>query len=108
MTLTTPEGQAITRVTSGMCGFKKTGRSGYEAGHQSAIRMFNLIRENQLKWNVANLAVVFNGFGTGREAFYRALMTDAGMPVRNLVRKFVDATRIRVGGCRPKKRRSEF
>lgn len=108
LTLTTPQGAPVKRVTSGMCGFKKSSRSGYEAGHQSAIRMFDIINENRTSWRLAQLNLVFKGFGLGRDAVHRALLTDAGTQIRNLVVRVGDATRIRVGGCRPKKRRSEY
>lgn len=107
LTLTTPQGAPISHVSSGMVGFKKTGRSGYEAGHQCAMKMFQIIEENQLKWRLANLHLVWKGFGAGREAFFRALLTQQGTSVRNLVRKMTDGTRIKVGGVRPKKLRSE-
>jgi ribosomal protein S11 len=106
--LTDPQNNPITRVSSGMLGFKHTARSSFEAGHQTSIRMFNIISENQTKWRLANLNVVYNGFGQGREALHRALLTDEGAKVRQLVRKVQDSTRIKVGGTRPKKRRSEW
>jgi small subunit ribosomal protein S11 len=104
---TDPEGAPITRVTSGQLGFKHTQRSGYEAGHQTAMRMFTIIGENRTKWRVADLNLVFRGFGLGRDAVHRALLTDEATQIRNLVRQVKDATRIKVGGVRPKKRRSK-
>ncbi|UZJ55370.1 hypothetical protein CBS101457_004690 [Exobasidium rhododendri] len=103
ITLTTPQGTPVSHVSTGMLGFKKSARSGYEAGHQTAMKMITAIEQNRVKWRCASLHIIFNGFGTGREAVFRALLTQEGANVRNLVQKLSDDTRIKVGGVRPKK-----
>jgi hypothetical protein len=57
--------------------------SGYEAGYQCALRIFSRIGELRKTINPAlgdlKLELYLNGmFGQGREAVYRALMTQDG------------------------------
>ncbi|CCO33367.1 hypothetical protein BN14_07442 [Rhizoctonia solani AG-1 IB] len=97
-------------ASGGTVGFKGVARSGYEAGYQCALRIFSRIGELKKTVNPAlgdlKIELLFNGMlGQGREAVYRALMTQDGEHVRNLVCRVTDTSRIRVGGTRPKKRR---
>lgn len=107
LTLTTPQGSPITNVSCGTVGFRKGARSSYDAAYRTAMTMFSRIEENRVSWRLATLELVWNGFGQGREAVFRALQTDDGTYVRNLVRRMRDATSIKIGGVRPRKRRSE-
>lgn len=108
LTLTTPDGSPLTNVSCGTVGFRKAARSTYDAGYRTALTMFQRIEENRVSWRIATLELVWKGFGQGREAVYRALMTDDGTPVRKLVRRMRDTTRIKIGGVRPRKRRSKY
>lgn len=56
---------------------------------------------------LTSVEVVWNGFGEGREAVLKALSSSEGTEVRNMVTSMTDATRIKIGGARPKKQRSE-
>lgn len=105
VTLTTPTGEPLANASGGTVGFKKAGRSGYEAGYRSALRVFSRIAENQARWRINSIEVLWNGFGQGREAVFRAMMASEGEQVRNLVKVMTDKTPIKVGGVRPKKRR---
>lgn len=91
-----------------MAGFKKAQRSGYEAGYRAAFQIFAAIRENRQKWGLNGMEIFWNGFGQGREAVFRALMAAEGEDVRVLVRRMTDKTPLKIGGVRPKKRRSEY
>lgn len=51
------------------------------------------------------IELVLKGFGPGREAVVAALTTSRADRVRNLIRRITDATPIKIGGTRPKKRR---
>lgn len=52
------------------------------------------------------LDVFFKGFGQGREALHRALLTSEGQNIRPLVKTVTDKTAIKIGGTRaPKARR---
>ncbi|KAF8603194.1 translational machinery component [Ceratobasidium sp. AG-I] len=112
ITLTDPQGGALKggSASGGTVGFKGVGKSGYEAGYQCALRIFARIAELKRTVNRAHgdlkIELLLNGmFGQGREAMYRALMTQDGEHVRQIISRVTDTTRIRVGGTRPKKRR---
>ncbi|KAG8689556.1 hypothetical protein FRC12_018063 [Ceratobasidium sp. 428] len=112
ITLTDPQGGALKggSASGGTVGFKGVGRSGYEAGYQCALRIFDRIAQLKKTVNTAHgelkIELCLNGmFGQGREAMYRALMTQDGEHVRSLISRVTDTTPIRVGGTRPKKRR---
>ena len=103
--------------SGGSCGFKGVNRSGYEAGYQCAVRAFarakQLAREmaemggggNTVAGGGARFEVLFKGFGRGREAVYKALMTSEGDDVRPFVARVTDNTPIKIGGTRAKKTR---
>ena len=107
--------------SGGSCGFKGVNRSGYEAGYQCAVRAFarvkQLARESAAEMGGgttvvagaggggARFEVLFKGFGKGREAVYKALMTSEGDDVRPFVTRVTDNTPIKIGGTRAKKTR---
>ncbi|KAG9125764.1 hypothetical protein FRC07_006323 [Ceratobasidium sp. 392] len=85
ITLTDPQGGALKggSASGGTVGFKGVGRSGYEAGYQCALRIFDRIAQLKRTVNKAHgelkIELRLNGmFGQGREAMYRALMTQDG------------------------------
>lgn len=107
-----PQGRPIKsgNWTGGSCGFKGVNRSGYEAGYQCAVRAFARVKELSVEMgSVAaggpRFEVLFKGFGQGREAVFKALMTSEGDEVRPFVTRVTDVTPIKIGGTRAKKRR---
>ncbi|CAD6890360.1 unnamed protein product [Tilletia controversa] len=132
LTFTTPEGNPLASASGGTAGFKKSQRSGYEAGYRAAFQMFGHIAEYRRARGFGvgpaqnsaaartfgglvtapthgeedlRIETIWNGFGQGREAVFRALMTNEGTDVRNLVKRVTDGTPLKIGGVRPKKRR---
>lgn len=67
--------------------------------------MFGKINEFKDAWRIAHLEVLWNGFGQGREAVFRALLAGEGQPTKGLISKMTDKTPVKIGGVRPKKRR---
>ncbi|GAA94798.1 uncharacterized protein L969DRAFT_90830 [Mixia osmundae IAM 14324] len=115
-------GQPVFTVTAGQLGFKKGQRGGYEAGTQTSQKMFSLIdgliqnkgmdaikgAKGQWKTKRApptSIEVSYSGFGQGRDAVHAAMLTEPGNRVRELVTRVIDATPIKIGGVRPRKRR---
>jgi small subunit ribosomal protein S11 len=105
-TFTRPNGTILATFSGGSCGFKKGNRASYEAGYQCAVKAFGRI-EKELEVNGRlELDVFFKGFGQGREALHRALLTSEGQNIRPLVKTVTDKTAIKIGGTRaPKARR---
>lgn len=108
ITLTSHDGSVMKRESSGSIGFKKAARSGYESAYRVAMSMFQHIETNSRPWRIQTIEIIWKGFGQGREAVYRALLSSEGTQVRNLVRRVSDNTALKIGGTRPKKRRSEL
>ncbi|TKY87590.1 hypothetical protein EX895_003604 [Sporisorium graminicola] len=105
LTLTSPTGDPLASASGGSVGFKKSARSGYEAGYRAAFSMFGKINEFKDAWRIQHLEVLWNGFGQGREAVFRALLAGEGQGTKNLISKMTDKTPVKIGGVRPKKRR---
>ncbi|KAG6880079.1 hypothetical protein C0992_006891 [Termitomyces sp. T32_za158] len=103
-TLMDNEFHPVAFYSGGSCGFKKVNRSSYEAGYQCAVRMFKNIEELRNKKRL-EIDIYFKGFGQGRDALQRALMTSEGDKVRELVVSVTDRTPIKIGGTRAKKAR---
>jgi len=91
--------------SGGSCGFKGVNRSGYEAGYQCAVRAFARVKQLAEEAGGARFEVLFKGFGQGREAVVKALMTSEGDDVRPFVTRVTDNTPIKIGGTRAKKTR---
>ena len=106
VTFTMPTGEPLARASGGSVGFRKAARSGYEAGYRAAVRGLQQIGANRQRWHVNGIEVLWNGFGQGREAVFRAFQASEGETVRGLVKVMTDKTPIKIGGVRPKKRRS--
>jgi small subunit ribosomal protein S11 len=118
--ITDPQGNPLkaSNWSGGKCGFKGVNRSGYEAGYQCAVRAFARIKQLAEEEGGAGAGggsiglvprtrfeVLFKGFGQGRDAVFKALMTSEGDDVRPYVVRVTDKTPIKIGGTRARKTR---
>ena len=111
-------------LTTGVLGFRNTKQGEYEAGFQTAARMFALIEERgYLKQGGRNylsgssnrshnnsgsrlgLELILSNFGKGREAFLNALNGVEGNSIRPFINRVTDNTKIKIGGVRPPRAR---
>jgi len=104
ITLTNPVGQTIGWQSGGRCEFKGANRASYEAGYQSAVRIFRVVEDLALEKHF-KLALFLKGFGQGRDALKTALLSVEGQNIRSLVCSITDRTPIKIGGTRSKKTR---
>jgi ribosomal protein S11 len=107
-TLTDPERKVIFRTSPGMHGYKKFNRSTYEASHSCATAVVRRLEEERERLrndgrDPPRIALMFNGFGQGREAMTTVLLSGEGRDVQNMVWMITDKTPIKVGGVRPRK-----
>lgn len=107
-TLTDPELKVIFRTSPGMHGYRKFNRSTYEASHACATAVVQRLEEETERLredgrDPPRIALMFNGFGQGREAMTTVLLSGDGRTVRNMVWMITDKTPIKVGGVRPRK-----
>ncbi|KZS97526.1 translational machinery component [Sistotremastrum niveocremeum HHB9708] len=105
LTFTRPSGTVISWTSGGRAGFKKVQRSSYEAGYACALKIFEEVKRVRNEEKIEGLHVLFKGFGQGREAVFRALLTSDGALVKELVTRLTDTTPIKIGGTRAKKAR---
>ncbi|KAF8626767.1 hypothetical protein AX15_004700 [Amanita polypyramis BW_CC] len=103
-TFTMPNGHTLAWFSGGSCGFKKGNRASYEAGYQCAVRMFKQI-ETAAEKEPFEIDLFFKGFGQGREALQKALLSGEGDNIRMLVCNVTDRTPLKIGGTRSKKAR---
>ncbi|GAA5872508.1 hypothetical protein JCM3774_006840 [Rhodotorula dairenensis] len=105
-------------VSAGSAGYKGAARGTYDAAVEVSLKMFKKIHDlveppvlsGGKKLKAAGpppteLELVWKGFGQGRDAVFRTLMSADGDNIRHLVRRVTDATPLKIGGTRPKKRR---
>lgn len=99
-----PREDVMINMTAGLVGFRNTKQGEYEAGFQTAKRMFELMNERKLL--DLPIEVIMSNFGKGREAFINALNGSEGNDIRPRVSRVTDGTKIRIGGVRqPRARR---
>ncbi|KAF8211371.1 hypothetical protein K438DRAFT_38834 [Mycena galopus ATCC 62051] len=110
-TFTNPDGNVVAWFSGGSTGFKKRNRSSYEAGYQCAVQMFERIEteaateEKENPDSKVTIDLFCKGFGQGRDALFKALMTAQGDGVRNRINSITDRTPLKIGGTRAKKRK---
>ena len=106
-------------LSAGQVGFKKAKRGSYEAGYEVCTEMCKRIRtkvngeQNKRGKSVAvpplninSILLTFRGFGLGREAVQKCILSVEGAIIRDKIRYVADATRLKFGGTRsPAKRR---
>ena len=104
ITFTNAEGQTVAWQSGGRCEFKGANRASYEAGYQSAVRIFKAIKQLADEKDF-KVALFLKGFGQGREALKTALLAVEGENIRSLICSVTDRTPIKIGGTRAKKTR---
>lgn len=69
------------------------------------MRAFKRTEELMLENPAMKLELCIKGFGQGRDAVSKALMTSEGEKVRKVVNRVTDKSPIKIGGTRAKKAR---
>ena len=106
ITLTKPNREALLSVSCGNIGFRKAGRATYDAAYQLAAFVMSRIQDKGLLPQIRKLELVYRGFGAGREAVTKAILSTEGKRIRPLIVKLSDSTRLKFGGVRsPKPKR---
>ncbi|RPA84463.1 translational machinery component [Ascobolus immersus RN42] len=104
ITFTRPDKGPIISLSCGNIGFKKAQRGTYDAGYQLAAKVFKMIEEKRIMPKQVEL--IYRGFGIGREAVTKALLSSEGRSLRPVINRVTDSTRLKFGGTRsPKPRR---
>jgi small subunit ribosomal protein S11 len=97
ITITDPNGGALSSSSAGGCGFRGSKKG---TAYAAQIAAEKAIATAKQQYNLAKADVFIKGVGLGRESAVRALGA-AGVAVESIT----DVTTIPHGGCRPKKAR---
>ena len=100
VTLTRPNRSPMLSISAGNIGFKHAQRGSYDAAFQLASYAMSKMLEKGMVQQIKSLELVMRGFGAGREAFQKALLSNEGRILKGLVTKVTDATRLKFGGTR--------
>ncbi|PIA18032.1 translational machinery component, partial [Coemansia reversa NRRL 1564] len=99
VSLTDANGRVFFNSSGGQVGFRKAQRSGFEAAYQATASIANKARDKDIR--IRSLEIRLRGFGTGRDAAFKAVTTLTSWPISAVT----DVTPIPFNGCRPKKAR---
>ncbi|KAF9358272.1 hypothetical protein BGX26_002140 [Mortierella sp. AD094] len=99
LTLTDSRGDPITTQSAGSAGFKKSARSGPEAGYQAMTKLIEKVEEKNV--HIQTLHVLMKGFGPGRDSAFKAIRAMTTWDIKRIS----DTTPIPFNGCRPPKPR---
>lgn len=115
LSLIRPQQEVKFTVTAGMVGFRHTKQGEYEAGFQTAAKVFQMIKDKEFLTKVPvksksmvqqrPLEIILSEFGKGREAFLNCLNSSEGNHIRPYVGRVTDGTKIKIGGVRPPRAR---
>jgi small subunit ribosomal protein S11 len=97
VTLTDPEGRAVSWSSAGSVGFKGSRKGTPYAAQQAAVTAAGVARD---QYGMKSVEVRVHGPGAGRESAVRALAS-AGLHITGIK----DVTPVPHNGCRPPKRR---
>lgn len=113
ITFTDPNRNPILSLSAGDIGLKKAGRGTYDASYQLAVYAFAKMMEKQWRvggkksksatatmQDVEKIEVLLRGYGSGREAFQKAILGSEGRAISHKVVRVTDGTRLKFGGCR--------
>jgi small subunit ribosomal protein S11 len=106
VTCTRPNREPIISLSCGNIGFKKSRRGSYDAAYSLMKYTLERLIDNGWPMKMRRLEIVLRGYGQGREAAIKVLMSPEGRVLRDKIVRVADSTRIKFGGTRsPAQRR---
>ena len=105
VTCSKPNRDAIISMSCGNIGFSKAKRGTFDAAY--SLTKYVLERLTHMGWppKMKQVEIVMRGFGKGRDAAVKVLMSPEGKILRDKIIRVSDATRIKFAGTRSKKKR---
>lgn len=105
VTFTHPNRNAIISMSCGNVGFKKTRRGTFDAAYSLAKYVMERIVYMGYSTKVNRVELSLRGFGQGREAAIKVLLSPEGAFLRDKIVRVTDATHIKHAGSRSKSKR---
>ena len=105
ITCTRPNREPIISMSCGNIGFRKSRRGTFDSAY--SLTKYVLERLIHAGWpmKMSRLEVVLRGFGQGREAALKVLMSPEGKVLRDKIVRVADSTRVKFAGTRSEKPR---
>lgn len=105
ITCTKPNREPIISMSCGNIGYRKARRGTFDSAY--SLTKYVLERLIHTNWprEINRLELVLRGFGPGREAAVKVLMSPEGKIFRDKIVRVADSTRIKFGGTRSEKPR---
>ena len=103
ITWTRPNREPILSKSAGNLSFKKGQRGQFDSAYQLSTFVMSKMQEKGLSTidsGQIEIELILRGFGPGREAFTKALLSSEGRFLQDKISRVVDATRLKFGGTR--------
>lgn len=105
ITCTRPNRNPIISMSCGNIGFRKSRRGTFDSAYSLAKYVIERLSHTGWPPKMRKLELVLRGFGQGREAVVKVLLSPEGKVLRDKIVRVADSTRIKFGGTRSKKPR---
>ncbi|KAM0295669.1 hypothetical protein ACHAO9_000752 [Fusarium lateritium] len=105
ITCTKPNRDPIISLSAGNIGFRKSRRGTFDSAYSLTKYVLERLIHTGWPMKMNRLEVVLRGFGQGREASLKVLMSPEGKILRDKIVRVADSTRIKFGGTRSEKPR---
>lgn len=105
VTCTRPDRSPIISMSCGNLGYRKSRRGAYDSAYSLVKYVIERMIYNDVPSKIHQLEIVLRGFGQGREAALKVLMSPEGKILREKIVRVADSTRLKFGGTRSKGQR---
>jgi small subunit ribosomal protein S11 len=105
ITCSKPNREPIISLSCGNIGFRKSRRGTFDSAYSLTKYVLERLIHSGWPMKISRLEVVLRGFGQGREAALKVLMSPEGKVLREKIVRVADSTRIKFGGTRSEKPR---
>ena len=105
VTCTKPNREPIISMSSGNLGFRKSRRGTFDSAYSVAKYVLERLVHTGWPPKMHRLEVVLRGFGQGREAAIKVLLSPEGKTLRDKIVRVADSTRVKFGGTRSQRKR---
>lgn len=105
ITCTKPNREPIISMSCGNIGFRKSRRGTFDSAYSLTKYVLERLIHTGWPMKMQRLELVVRGFGQGREAAVKVLMSPEGKVLRDKIVRVADSTRIKFAGTRSEKPR---
>ncbi|KAF4122326.1 small subunit ribosomal protein S11 [Geosmithia morbida] len=102
VTCTKPNREPIISLSAGNLGYRKSRRGTYDSAYSLTKYLIERLIHNGWPMKMKRLEVVLRGFGQGREAALKVIMSPEGKVLRDKIVRVAESTRLKFGGTRSK------